>query len=173
MNLAIAGTAARVALRADQKASQDSMHYQTSPNGDKQCSKCQFFLAEPRRSSKRNLSHRRRLSSRRTDIAWPSRRSSSTFRANVGNGRVALLILDLYFIGLIVAAGRALRNDGPSPGRRDLRLYHPARADDRLRGEQPGGLAVFNGDQRKRLCQRLDGRTCRRSIWGELNYVRD
>ncbi len=30
---------------ADEKASQDSMHYQTSPNGDKQCSKCQFFLA--------------------------------------------------------------------------------------------------------------------------------
>ena len=29
---------------ADEKASQASMHYQTSPNGDKQCSKCQFFL---------------------------------------------------------------------------------------------------------------------------------
>jgi High potential iron-sulfur protein len=30
---------------ADEKASQASMHYQGSPNGDKQCSKCQFFLA--------------------------------------------------------------------------------------------------------------------------------
>lgn len=26
------------------KASQASMHYQTSPNGDAQCSKCQFFI---------------------------------------------------------------------------------------------------------------------------------
>lgn len=27
------------------KASQASMHYQASPNGDSQCSKCQFFIA--------------------------------------------------------------------------------------------------------------------------------
>jgi hypothetical protein len=26
------------------KASQASMHYQTSPKGDSQCSKCQFFI---------------------------------------------------------------------------------------------------------------------------------
>jgi hypothetical protein len=26
------------------KASQTSMHYQTTPNGDAQCSKCQFFI---------------------------------------------------------------------------------------------------------------------------------
>lgn len=26
------------------KASQASMHYQSSPNGDAQCSKCQFFI---------------------------------------------------------------------------------------------------------------------------------
>jgi hypothetical protein len=29
---------------ADQKASQASMHYQTSPNGSMQCSGCKFFI---------------------------------------------------------------------------------------------------------------------------------
>jgi len=29
---------------ADSKASPASMHYQTSPNGSMQCSKCQFFI---------------------------------------------------------------------------------------------------------------------------------
>jgi High potential iron-sulfur protein len=28
----------------DSKATQSSMHYQTSPKGDMQCSKCKFFL---------------------------------------------------------------------------------------------------------------------------------
>jgi hypothetical protein len=35
---------ARPAAAGDSKASQASMHYQTSPNGDKQCSGCKFFL---------------------------------------------------------------------------------------------------------------------------------
>lgn len=31
--------------RADSaKSSKDAMHYQTSPNGDKQCSGCKFFM---------------------------------------------------------------------------------------------------------------------------------
>ena len=30
--------------RADSKVSQDSMHYQTTPNGSSQCSGCKFFI---------------------------------------------------------------------------------------------------------------------------------
>jgi High potential iron-sulfur protein len=33
-----------VAAADSSKASQASMHYQTSPKGDAQCSKCQFFI---------------------------------------------------------------------------------------------------------------------------------
>jgi len=39
-------TVANAAALADaQKASQASVHYQSSPNGNKQCSGCKFFIA--------------------------------------------------------------------------------------------------------------------------------
>jgi High potential iron-sulfur protein len=41
---ALAGLSAANAAADGSKASQASMHYQTSPNGNMQCSKCQFFI---------------------------------------------------------------------------------------------------------------------------------
>jgi High potential iron-sulfur protein len=41
---ALSGLLAAKAAADSQKASQESMHYQTSPNGSKQCSNCNFFI---------------------------------------------------------------------------------------------------------------------------------
>lgn len=41
---ALAGVVTSSARADGSKASQSSMHYQTSPNGAAQCSKCQFFI---------------------------------------------------------------------------------------------------------------------------------
>lgn len=41
---ALAGLVTSRAVADGSKASQASMHYQTTPNGDEQCSKCQFFI---------------------------------------------------------------------------------------------------------------------------------
>ena len=41
---ALCGALSAPALADGNKASKDSMHYQTSPNGNKQCSGCQFFI---------------------------------------------------------------------------------------------------------------------------------
>ena len=40
----LAGMAPAAALADGSKASKDSMHYQTSPNGSMQCSGCKFFI---------------------------------------------------------------------------------------------------------------------------------
>ncbi len=40
----LAGLLTAAATADSSKASQDSMHYQTTPNGGKQCSGCQFFI---------------------------------------------------------------------------------------------------------------------------------
>jgi hypothetical protein len=41
---ALAGLLTAVTLADSTKASQASMRYQTTPNGDKQCSGCKFFI---------------------------------------------------------------------------------------------------------------------------------
>ena len=41
---ALSGLLATEAVADSSKASQASMHYQTSPNGDKHCSVCKFFI---------------------------------------------------------------------------------------------------------------------------------
>jgi High potential iron-sulfur protein len=48
----LAGLLTSAAAADSSKASQDSMHYQTTPNGTKQCSGCQFFV--PGQDSKAN-----------------------------------------------------------------------------------------------------------------------
>ena len=40
----LAGAATTAAVADASKASKDSMHYQTSPNGSMQCSGCKFFI---------------------------------------------------------------------------------------------------------------------------------
>lgn len=41
---ALAGLLATEAVADDTKASQDSMHYQSTPNGNMHCSLCRFFI---------------------------------------------------------------------------------------------------------------------------------
>lgn len=41
---ALCGILSAPAIADANKASKDAMHYQTSPNGDKQCAGCQFFV---------------------------------------------------------------------------------------------------------------------------------
>jgi hypothetical protein len=41
---AFAGLLTARGLADDSKTSQSSVHYQTQPSGDKQCSKCAFFI---------------------------------------------------------------------------------------------------------------------------------
>ena len=41
---ALAGLLGAAALADDSKTSQSAVNYQTKPNGDKQCSKCTFFV---------------------------------------------------------------------------------------------------------------------------------
>jgi hypothetical protein len=42
---ALAGLFTRAVLADDTKVTPSSVQYQTKPNGDKQCSKCNFFIA--------------------------------------------------------------------------------------------------------------------------------
>jgi hypothetical protein len=41
---ALAGLLTKTALADDTKVAQSAVQYQTKPNGDKQCSKCAFFI---------------------------------------------------------------------------------------------------------------------------------
>jgi hypothetical protein len=41
---ALAGLFTQAVLADDTKVTQSSVQYQTKPNGDKQCSKCNFFI---------------------------------------------------------------------------------------------------------------------------------